>query len=487
MEPPAARELRELAQPSSTALAAVVQAMRRIEARMTDAGRRRGQMLEECRQVLGATSIALCHLRQGGELTIASVAGFPPDTATVSEIAMRAATRSRDWYSTIQRGRAVDIAIAGRGADLVYAILPAGAQPWVEDFVAFVAERFIRSAARNVETGAPIAPSPSALALPPEMVIGPSMAMHELLEQMSATVSSGLDVLLSGETGTGKELLARAVHGSGPTRGGPFVAINCAAIPGELLEAELFGVERNVATGVDPRAGLFAEADGGSMFLDEIGELPERLQAKLLRVLQEREVLAIGAKRPRKISVRIISASNRNLASLAAEGTFRADLYYRLRGLEFHSPPLRERSEDIPALALEFLTHAAKDYGKHVVGITSTALDVLQAYRWPGNVRELQNEIRRAALMCPAGGSIDEKHFSSLIATPVFESAAHDTPLPVAPHATLRETIEAVERVEIGRALRISRGNRSLAARMLGITRNGLTHKLRRLGLEASE
>jgi transcriptional regulator with PAS, ATPase and Fis domain len=325
------------------------------------------------------------------------------------------------------------------------------------------------------------------------MVIGASAAMRDLLQQMSATVSSGIDVLLSGETGTGKEFLARIVHDSGPTRHGPFVPINCAAIPGELLEAELFGVERRVATGVDPRTGLFIEADRGSVFLDEIAELPERLQAKLLRVLQEREVLAVGATRPRKISVRIISASNQDLPRLVVEGRFRADLYYRLQGLAFHSPPLRDRREDIPALALAFLVRGADEYGKNIAGISNAAIELLQLHAWPGNIRELQTELRRAVLVCPNGESVQKEHFVSLsrIRVPSVPEKAQmmpgvaETSDGEAGVVLLRERLATIERAEIESAIRAAGGNRSLAARVLGITRNGLAHKLTRLGLTA--
>ncbi|MGZ5444204.1 MAG: sigma-54 interaction domain-containing protein [Thermoanaerobaculia bacterium] len=475
---------REIAHVAPDATSALIQAMRRIEARLTE-GRRRGQVLEECRAVLGATSMALCHVRQDGELAIVCLAGDRPPAATLHEVVMRIPRRSRDWFSVLHRGDSTALALAGRGSDLVYASLPHSAKAWAEDFVAFVAEQLLQSS--NPGVGSPAPSSARALVLAPEMVVGPSAAMRELLEQMTATVGSGLDVVLSGETGTGKELLARVVHGSGPTCKGPFVAVNCAAIPGELLEAELFGVERGVATGVDPRAGLFMEADGGAMFLDEVAELPERLQAKLLRVLQEREVLPLGAKRPRKISVRIISACNRDLAGLVAAGRFRADLYYRLRGLEFHLPPLRNRKDDIPMLAVELLSRAAGEYGKDILGITNEALDLLREYAWPGNVRELQSEIRRAVLLCEDHHSLEAKHFLLLMKSPATVAAPLRVDETIAPARTLRERMDLVERQEIERALRASRGNRSLAARTLGITRNGLAHKLRRLGIEVSQ
>jgi two-component system response regulator PilR (NtrC family) len=464
--------------------------MRRMEEWPTDSGRRRAHIIEECRQVLAARSMSLCHLRNDGQLAVVSVAGAPPDDETAREMTARLATRSRRWFSVISHREQFDLAIAGRGSDGVCAVLPHPTEAWAEDFVAFVAERFIHSASKtSIDVHPPV--TARGLVLPPAMVVGSSAAMQELLRQMTNTVSSGLDVVLSGETGTGKELLARVVHDSGPSCGGPFVALNCAAIPGELLEAELFGVERRVATGVDPRVGLFVKADQGSILLDEIGELPERLQPKLLRALQEREVLPLGATRPRKIVVRVISASNRDLSSLVANGAFRADLYYRLRGLEFRVPPLRERSEDIATLALELTARAADDYGKHILGITSSALNLLQDHPWPGNVRELQSEVRRAVLLCESGGSLQPKHFSpssqAVVASPVIPAEDRQIPLPSGDdrNGSLREQVNAIERAAIEHALETATWNHSRAARILGITRNGLSHKMQRLGIEA--
>ena len=474
----------------------VIHAMRRMETLPVSTARQRARLIDECRGTLAASSVSLCRVTPEGELAIIHLAGNPPDAEVVETILACAASHPRQPFSILRRRASGDLALAGEGWNIVSAILPAGAARWTEDVVGFVAERLARSAVKPLRSGKPpMTGSTSSLNLPPGMVVGASAAMRELLQQMTATVSSGIDVLLSGETGTGKELLARIVHNSGPGRGGPFVAINCAAIPSELLEAELFGVERGVATGVDPRTGLFVEADGGSVFLDEIAELPERLQAKLLRVIQEREVLAVGATRPRKISVRMISASNQDLSRLAAEGRFRADLYYRLRGLEFHSPSLRDRSEDIPALALEFLTRSADEFAKDIAGISNTAIDLLQRHNWPGNIRELQTEIRRAVLFCPNGESVQKEHFASLRGTrapqpPEIAAPATRSTIEAGPSEPttilLRERLAAIERVEIEDALRTAGGNRSRAARLLGITRNGLTHKLRRLGLAFS-
>ena len=461
-------------------MATAIRAMRHIEACITRAGPRRADVIEECRRVLGATSAALCHVNADGCVSYVCIAGAPDGTRGLHDALAQALRSGRQRFAFTHREKSRDIVMAGRAADVVYAVLPSRAEPWTEDFIAFVADRVIRRAPDRAER--PDMASEPRLVLPAGMIVGPSQAMRELLAQMSATVSSRLDVLLSGETGTGKELLARLVHESGPTRGGPFIAVNCAAIPGDLLEAELFGVERGVATGVDPRSGMFLDADGGTMFLDEVAELPERLQAKLLRVVQEREFLALGARRPRRISVRIVSAHNRDLASLVAAGRFRADLYYRLRGLEFHAPPLSARTDDIPVLATEFLNRAAEEYGNRVMGITTAALELLLEHAWPGNVRELQNEIRRAALLCPGGSPVDVHHFPSLHA-PTPEQQPQENPRP----QTLRDCMNAVERREIERAIVAARGNRSLAARTLGITRNGLASKLKRHRIEVSE
>jgi transcriptional regulator with PAS, ATPase and Fis domain len=467
-----------------------------MEKLRTSTGQQRARLIEECRRTVGASSVALCRVSRNGELTIIHLAGQSPDAAAIEAIIACASTRSRSRqpFSILRRRESSDLALVGSGSNIVSAILPAGAEPWAEHVIQFVAERLVHSAIKPSASGRLSTLTASSLVLPSEMVVGTSVAMRELLQQMSATVSSGIDVLLSGETGTGKELLAHIVHNSCPTRSGPFVAINCAAIPGELLEAELFGVERRVATGVDPRTGLFIEADRGSIFLDEIAELPDRLQAKLLRVLQEREVLAVGASRPRRISVRIISASNQDLSRLVTEGRFRADLYYRLRGLEFHLPPLRDRAEDIPAMALEFLVRTAEEYGRDIAGMSNTAIEFLQQYTWPGNIRELQTEIRRAVLVCPNGQSLQKEHFGFLTRTVV-----RDIPRMIEPPegdgkvtgqtaaVLLRERLAAIERIEIDSAMRNAGGNRSHAARLLGITRNGLAHKLRRLGLAYSK
>lgn len=379
---------------------------------------------------------------------------------------------------------------------------------WKLDLFDYLASKVKRAPKR-----APPAPAPELsgdaqpLRFPAEFVRGESLAMEKLLANLVTAARSRLDVLLLGETGTGKELVAHAIHESGPTAKGPFLAINCAAIPTELLEAQLFGVEARVATGVDPRPGLFLKANGGSLFLDEVGDLPDPLQAKLLRALQEREILPLGATSPKKIEVRVISASNKDLGALVREGRYRADLYYRLRGLQFHMPPLRERKEDLPHLVLAFAQRAAREHDKTLAGVSRKALAILASFDWPGNVRELKNEVERAVLLCADGGALESGHFGPVAwaveqmshldpeatATgPVRSSQTHAAHNPepggaardAAPRKVpLREELDYLERARILEVLQATRGNRSEAARRLGITRNGLSLKIKRLGI----
>jgi len=304
-------------------------------------------------------------------------------------------------------------------------------------------------------------------------------------------VSSTKDVLLLGETGTGKELFASLIHRSGPDRAGPFVAVNCAAIPTDQLEAELFGIGRGVATQVDARPGLFLQADGGTLLLDEIGEIPDAVQPKLLRAIEEREVRPVGAARPRKISLRLVAASNRDLPAMARDGRFRPDLYYRLQKVEIRLPALRERREEIPELVTRFVRECSAAEGKRIRGVTRRALDRLLAHPWPGNVRQLKTAVERAVLLCPDGGALESKHLDldEPPADPVPDRAAEVSkpatggavPRAIRP---LQERLDEVERTAILEALAASRGNKTQAARLLGISRPGLAMKIKRLGLE---
>ncbi|HKV13166.1 MAG TPA: sigma 54-interacting transcriptional regulator [Thermoanaerobaculia bacterium] len=319
------------------------------------------------------------------------------------------------------------------------------------------------------------------LRLPEGYVPGESATMAALYREMRALAPSDIPVLLIGETGAGKEHLARILHASSPRREGPFVAVNCAAIPAELLEAEMFGIGKGVATGVSGRPGKFELARGGTLFLDEIGDMPLPLQAKLLRALQDREISPVGAPAV-SIDIRVVSATNADVRRHVEEGRFRADLFYRLAGVALEVPPLRRRREDVPLLVESFIRTFSREAGKRVRGITVRALEALVDYPWPGNVRELEHEIRRLVHLCPPGQPIDEPQLSETIRHPTLvgdePSLSPGEPLDLEAHVARLERrliLEALERTD---------GNRTQAARLLGISRNGLALKMERLGLD---
>jgi transcriptional regulator with PAS, ATPase and Fis domain len=287
-------------------------------------------------------------------------------------------------------------------------------------------------------------------------------------------------VLLSGETGTGKELLARAIHAGGARRLRPFVAVNCAAFPDTLLESELFGHMKGAFTGADrDKKGLFEEASGGTLFLDEIGETTPALQAKLLRVLQEREIRPVGGTRPRAVDVRLLAATNRSLRQEVSRGTFREDLYYRLAVFPIAVPPLRERPEDVVPLAEHFLASHARREDKPGCTLAPEAQQLLCSYHWPGNVRELDNEMQRALALCEPGEEIGAGLLSDRLAAVVepVQTAARDG-------ESLRQTLGRIEALLIRRTLDALGGRRAATARRLGITREGLYKKMRRFGID---
>jgi transcriptional regulator with GAF, ATPase, and Fis domain len=318
------------------------------------------------------------------------------------------------------------------------------------------------------------------LVFPPGYLPGRSPAMASLHAQMKPLVRGNLPVLVLGETGVGKECVARALHLSSTRHAGPFVAVNCAAIPADLLEAEMFGIARAVATGVAERAGKFQLADGGTLLLDEIGELPLPLQAKLLRALQQGEVQPVGGP-PVAVDVRVVAATNADLLRRTDDGSFRRDLYYRVAGYALQVPPLRERREDVPGLVESFVRVFVRETGRPVRGITARAMEALVSYAWPGNVRELEHEVRRLVYLCPEGEPIESAMLSpALRSTLAPAAAAEEAPADGLP---LEAAIEQLERRLIREALARAGGNRSEAARRLGISRNGLALKMQRLGL----
>lgn len=326
---------------------------------------------------------------------------------------------------------------------------------------------------------------PADLVAPEGIVLGESPAMVSLYQQIRSLVRGDAPVLVLGETGVGKEHVARMLHLSSERASGPFVAVNCAAIPANLLEAEMFGIAKGVATGVDARTGAFVAAEGGCLFLDEIGEMPFELQAKLLRALQEREVTPVGST-PRTVDVRVIAASNRDLARQAEEGAFRADLYYRLAGYELEVPPLRQRREDLPRLLGLFLQRFARQHGKKVRGVTVKALRALSEYRWPGNVRELEHEMRRVVLLCPSGQAVDSQMLSLRLhgrAESENDPDSDSEPL----QGGLEAQVGALERRLIQQALRRTAGNQTRAAKLLEVSRSGFLKRLKRLGIDSAD
>ncbi|MCS7024049.1 MAG: sigma-54 dependent transcriptional regulator [Bryobacteraceae bacterium] len=308
-------------------------------------------------------------------------------------------------------------------------------------------------------------------------LVGSSRAMQEIFAVVARVAPTRATVLLCGESGVGKDMIARAIHHHSPRRDRPFVKINCTAIPENLLESELFGYEKGAFTGAHTnKPGKFEQADSGTVFLDEIGDVPPSIQVKLLRVLQEREFERLGGNRTLKIDVRVIAATNVDLREALEQGTFREDLYYRLNVVPINIPPLRERKEDIPALARHFLRKHAADLGSAVEEISEQAMAKLMDYHWPGNVRELENVIERSLVLCSRtkleAGDI------RLDTVPRSKAAVSSSFLPEG------MSLEEYEQSLIREALRRSGGNKSQAARLLGLTRNALRYRLSQMGLE---
>jgi transcriptional regulator with GAF, ATPase, and Fis domain len=304
------------------------------------------------------------------------------------------------------------------------------------------------------------------------LAVGQSPQWKDVLRKATQVAATETTVLLQGESGTGKEVVARFIHRASPRKDGPFVAINCAALPEQLLESELFGYERGAFTGAQQsKSGQIELASSGVLFLDEVTEMSQSAQAKFLRVLQEREFQRLGATRPIKANVRVIAATNRDLRKAVGRGTFREDLYYRLQVFEITIPPLRDRKGDVLPLADAFLHDIARSFGFPLAGLTADAKRALLEYDWPGNVRELRNALERAAILCE-GGLIAPQHL--LLATERQAATAETTDL------------DTVERLTIEQVMRKTRGNKSKAARRLGLTRTQLYGRLRKYGLVGS-
>jgi two-component system response regulator AtoC len=310
-------------------------------------------------------------------------------------------------------------------------------------------------------------------------IIGHSEKMAEIFETAERVAATRATVLLGGESGVGKGMLARAIHLSSPRKDAPFVKITCSAIPENLMESELFGYEKGAFTGaIRSHAGKFEQADGGTVFLDEIGDVPPPVQVKLLRVLQEREFERLGGDKTIQVDVRIIAATNQDLLAALEQGAFREDLYYRLNVVPVNLPPLRERKEDIPALVDHFLERFAQDTGDRVRGISKEALDRLRSYHWPGNVRELENIIQRSMVL--AQGEIIEAGDIQLD-NAGRPSTSHNGEPSFLPDGM---TLDEYEQEIIREAMRRADNNKSQAARLLGLTRNALRYRLSQMGMD---
>jgi two-component system nitrogen regulation response regulator NtrX len=311
-------------------------------------------------------------------------------------------------------------------------------------------------------------------------VIGASVPMKALRQQITVTAPTNGRVLIYGESGTGKELVARTLHAASLRSSGPFVEVNCAAIPEELIESELFGhVKGSFSGATEDKIGKFQKADGGTLFLDEVGDMSHRTQSKVLRVLEEQRFERVGSNQTLHVDVRVVAATNKHLEQEISRGTFRQDLFYRLNVIPFLVPPLRERKEDIPVLARHFLNDFSATYGKKMRELSDGAMDILVRYPWPGNVRELKNLVERLVIVCPQA-RIEPHH----LPPELFRGA---TESPQQPYSTLHEARSAYEREFILRKLQEHRWNMTQTATALGLERSHLYRKMKSLGIAAPE
>ena len=311
-------------------------------------------------------------------------------------------------------------------------------------------------------------------------ILGKSVPMKALRQQIALTGPTTGRVLIYGESGTGKELVARALHGSSPRRDEPFVEVNCAAIPEELIESELFGHRKGSFAGAhEDKVGKFERANGGTLFLDEVGDMSLKTQSKVLRILDENRVQPIGSNHPVNVDVRVIAATNKQLDDEITRNTFREDLFYRLNVIPFYVPALRERIEDLPIIAAHFLTEFCKDYGRKPKEFTAAAMEVLLQYPWPGNVRELKNLVERLVIVCPSE-EIEPQH----LPPELFRGASKS---PQKPYESLQEARSAYEREFVLRKLEESRWNMTKAAQALGLERSHLYRKMRTLGIATTK
>ncbi|RQD60669.1 MAG: sigma-54-dependent Fis family transcriptional regulator [Desulfonatronovibrio sp. MSAO_Bac4] len=326
-------------------------------------------------------------------------------------------------------------------------------------------------------------------------IIGQNSEMRKILDQVERIADTSVNVLITGETGTGKELIAKALHYNSLRGPGPFIAINCSAVPESLFESELFGIEKGVATGVSMRKGLLEQAQGGTLFLDEIGDMPLSCQAKILRALEEREITRVGGKKSIPVDIRVVAATNKDLKAESATGSFRRDLLFRLNVISFCLPPLRKRPEDIPLLVKKFMDSHCQSMNRALMKISSQAMNALLSHSWPGNVRELENEVERLVALSYSttirledlSENIHGSNQSSKKGDSIAGKAKHKgrragkaKTLQAKPEPQVQSLIESEKRI-VKEALESCQGNKTQAAKLLGISREGLRKKIKRL------
>jgi Nif-specific regulatory protein len=335
---------------------------------------------------------------------------------------------------------------------------------------------------RPVSSGGSLDPLRSVMDNKPlEDIIGESRAIEEIRFTIAKVAATDTTVLIQGESGTGKELVARAVQQLSPRRDGPYTMLNCAAVPSELIESELFGHKKGSFTGAyDDHKGVFLFSHNGTLFLDEIEAMTPAMQVKLLRAIQSGEIKPVGSSATLNVDVRLIAATNKDLFKLVEKGSFREDLFYRINVFPINIPPLRERLEDIPLLARHFINELALKTGKSLRNIDPAALDLLMRHPWPGNVRELENELERAHVVAPPGASLSVGCLSNRLKRSVEKIIDSE---PSSEGGKLKDAVEELERSMVRKALENSRGNRSVAAKSLGLSRQGLINKIKKYGL----
>jgi len=442
-------------------------------------------MLGTLVQATGAGSAALLRLAHSAEPAVLASAGaaFPDATLTAMDEACRSAiARAGDRHASgLAGGSSGTVGWAARRDDgCSLAIVACGKAVRDASALSALQTALVLLAPHVPQPGRHAKHTPVAepeLRFPAGFLRCRSAAMGTLHDEMRKLLRGSIPVLITGETGVGKEGVARTLHLSSPRASRPFIPVNCAAIPSELLEAELFGVVRGAATGVAPRRGKLQHADRGTVLLDEIGDMAPPLQAKLLRALQDGEVMPVGADRPVAVDVWVLSATNNDILKRVRDGAFRQDLYYRLAGATLHVPALRQRPDDIAPLVAEFLREAALELGREIRGVSVKALAAFERAPWPGNIRQLRHEVRALALRCPHGGTIESSMLPDWITAP-DQAQGHTF---ATDSLNLPSRVAALEHELIEAALATTGGNQVQAARLLGISRDGLRLKLARI------